>query len=1140
MLSYVYLAVTIPALAVVVGIGGLLAWRRLRAWSIGNQVGLAFGLASGAMLLAVAWPGGVWGQEPPKSPAAEAPASKAAVAPQPAPKTSPAAPKGTVPKDPQQAEPAPSKAAPATAAFRDWRQNRYVKLGVALGAIVLPFVLASYLASRWRMPDYFGKIALILFSLLASVAIVVMGWPPRLGIDLRGGVILVYEIQESAPQTAALKEEAQMKDRRRRTATGQAVDVDMDKLIAAVSRRVNPGGVKEVTIRPFGAREIEIIIPEADEAEVARTEKIVSSAGNLEFRILANDRDHKSLIERAQASDADRLFDSEGNLLAWWVPVTAGQERSFQSYTEIATRTRTIRGKQRLEILVVKDPFDVTGAYLAQSRTDVDQTGRPCVNFIFNARGGQLFAQLTSRNLPDDVQNFSRKLGIILDNNLYSAPAIRSTISERGEITGDFTRQETEDLVNVLNAGSLPAALSQEPISRLYTGPTLGRDTIERGLNSIIISMTLVFLSVLVYYRFPGVVACLALLMNGIMLLAIMIMIKAAFTLPGLAGFALTLGMAVDANVLIYERMREEAGRGAGLRMTIRNGFNRALSAIVDSNLTTMITAAVLYLIGTDQIRGFAVTLFLGIVLSMFTAIFCARVVFDIAEKQKWISELKMMRALGETHFDFLRHRKLMIGISVVLILIGLVATFDRGVGLLDIDFTGGVSMQVVFDQPQNIAVLRRELRDLPDLVVSDVQVAGERPGRRFVINTSTPPGLDVEDYLNQVKAKLQKVFHGKLSHNQMSVEQLTEIGAEKPSPAKPPTPIKPSSKAQSRSALPSTRLESAAATVAMLAQAGAAQPKAAVPQKAAPAPSQPRDDRTAPAPSSRFAGGSSARLVFAHRITQAALEQVLKERLLKSKLAKIEYLILNKDGQEEESDQVAAEVWNVLLGLPPGQAKGLLAAVKQDIEAEPFFPSSNTIGGAVAESTRVRAIYALLASTVIILVYLWVRFQRVTYGLGAVISIVHDMLITLGFVAISYYLAPFLGFLLIEPFKINLAMMAAFLTIAGYSLNDTIVIFDRIREVRGKAPYVSEEMINLSINQTLSRTLLTGVTSMMVIVILYIVGGGSIHGFAYAMIIGIVTGTYSSIYIASPLLLWISTPAESRPAGSKRTADVS
>jgi SecD/SecF fusion protein len=218
-----------------------------------------------------------------------------------------------------------------------------------------------------------------------------------------------------------------------------------------------------------------------------------------------------------------------------------------------------------------------------------------------------------------------------------------------------------------------------------------------------------------------------------------------------------------------------------------------------------------------------------------------------------------------------------------------------------------------------------------------------------------------------------------------------------------------------------------------------------------------------------------------------------------------------------------------VKIKLPLARANAVFQDVKDELQSRPFFPSSDTIGGEVAKQTRYRAIWALAVSAFFILLYLWVRFQRISYGLGAIVSLVHDVLLTLALVAVSFYLAPVLGFLLIEPFKINIIMLTAFLTIAGYSINDTIVIFDRIREVRGKAPQITPEMINTSINQTLGRTLLTGVTSMMVIVTLYILGGPTIHGFAFAMIIGVITGTYSSIYIASPPLLWLSRKVERR-----------
>ena len=220
---------------------------------------------------------------------------------------------------------------------------------------------------------------------------------------------------------------------------------------------------------------------------------------------------------------------------------------------------------------------------------------------------------------------------------------------------------------------------------------------------------------------------------------------------------------------------------------------------------------------------------------------------------------------------------------------------------------------------------------------------------------------------------------------------------------------------------------------------------------------------------------------------------------------------------------------WNLKIKLPPEKAKVVLAAMQKQVKSEPFFPSSSTIGGAVALGTRWQAVYALVASWTLIIIYLWVRFQGVAFGLAAVIALIHDVLVMLGGIAFSAYLAPYCGFLLITPFKINLPIVAAFLTIIGYSVNDTIVVFDRIREVRGKDPRMTRQMVNDGTNQTLSRTLLTSFTVMLVVFILYVAGSEALHGFAFALMIGVLTGTYSSIYVAAPILLWLIHPKAMR-----------
>ncbi len=428
-----------------------------------------------------------------------------------------------------------------------------------LAVLVVPFVLGNYLAKRWRMPDYFGKITLVLFTFIAGAAICVLGWNSiKLGIDLRGGAILVYEIM-GGDQGAFT---ADASDPAARQSGGGGGGANMEQLIGALRKRIDPGGVKELTIRPLGSRQIEIIIPEVNPDEVARLRRILGSVGTLEFRILATVRrpEYKTLIDQAAALPMNETaLVIGGERVAYWVPVQAGKEEQFVGNPEIGTRTVTRRGKPELQVLVVDDPYDVNGGYLSQARPTQDDKGRLAVGFTFNAAGAERFGSLTAAHLPNRLENFHYLLGIVLDNKLQSAPSIQAAIFNQGIIEGDFTQEAVQEQVDVLNAGALPAALSPEPVSQQEIGPTLGQDTIERGLNSLIFSLILVFAFVLVYYRFAGMVAAFALLMNGVMLLAIMITIKAAFTLPGLAGFALTIAMAVDANVLIFERMREEA-----------------------------------------------------------------------------------------------------------------------------------------------------------------------------------------------------------------------------------------------------------------------------------------------------------------------------------------------------------------------------------------------------------------------------------------------------------------------------------------------------------------------------------------------------------------------------------------------------
>jgi SecD/SecF fusion protein len=722
----------------------------------------------------------------------------------------------------------------------------------------------------------------------------------------------------------------------------------------------------------------------------------------------------------------------------------------------------------RVEVLVVLDRFNVTGGYLSRAASSYDQNLQPCVNFSFNSAGAALFGTLTGQNLPDPANRLESRLGIVLDDTLLSAPTIRSAISGDGQITGSFKQADVEFLVGVLNAGSLPAALHSEPISEQKISPQLGADTIRSGARAMLLATIVVLSFMLAYYRFSGLVADLAVLLNIVLVVALMISVKAAFTLAGLAGLVLSVGMAVDANVLIYERMREETDRGAGLRMAIRNGFQRAFSTIVDSNLTTLITGIVLFAIGTDQLKGFAVTLILGLTLNLFTAVFCSRVLFDLAERNRWITSLNMGRLFGQTDFKFVAWLWPAIIGSTLFILAGMAAAMQRGQGLFDIDFTGGTSVQVAFkpDKSLDIADVRTAVASLPDAAVSAVTSAEGPANLRYKIDTSL---RDDE----QVEKALQEAFPGRLATYSMGFGEITTTKSD--------------------------------------------------------AKKEGEDDKEAVQ-----ALGTVAPLDFPEKINLLTLRSTIKEAFEAEGVGDAPFE-LEAEGMTSRSRPYRN--WALATSLEPDVARRVLERVAKKLNETPVYLSANTIGGKVAGNTKVTAVYALLASLLMIVLYVWLRFQNVAFGLAAVVALIHDVLVTVACLALSKFVAPFMGWALVDDFKISLDVVAALLTIVGFSINDTIVIFDRLRELRGKGQFVTAGMIDKAVNQTLSRTILTSGTAFLATLILYAFGGQGIHAFAFAMLVGIITGSYSTIYIASPIVLWLQNRFGGAPAPASAAA---
>ncbi len=973
-----------------------------------------------------------------------------------------------------------------------WMGREKLILGMMLVLFTVPFLLGWLVSRLLRLPDLAQRIGMVLMAVSLSLAPFAYeelrgkSWTNafHLGIDLAGGTNLVYAINVTEAR-----------------AMGKTVNkATLDKMVEAIKNRVNPSRTIDMTVRSVGTERIEVIVPGADRDLVEQMKNQIIRLGSLEFGILANDIDHRQLIDQARQIPEDQrelfekkrvVVDGESvekqTVVAVWRDAAEGKETDTSRVETRLVKRRDKDGKEAeiLQFLVVQDRPDraVTGKYLTAARAQTDRNGGPCVGFYFNARGAVLFNALTRANLPDPengpTQGFSRRLAILLDNKVYSAPNIQSAISSAGEITGKFTMKEVNELVAVLNAGALEVPLIQTPISEFTISPLLGVDVQQKGLMAIAFSALVVFVFMLVYYRLAGMIADLSLALNLLMVVGSMAFIAATFTLPGLAGIVLTIGMAVDSNVLIYERMREELARGASLRVAIQNGFDKALSAIVDGNVSSLLTAVILYMIGSDLIRGFAVSLFLGLLMSLFSCLYFGHLAFEIIERKRLVKTLKMMQFLPETKIDFLAKQKIAFAVSGLLIAIGMGALLVRGNDNMDIDFSGGQMITFEFVKEQTTLDVRARLeKEFPGVSLEQLSIGDEKPsaegGRRFRMRTTEQKPAALIEGMNRAFADAEHALI-RVTLADFQVNPITD------------------------------KLEVAA---------------------------------------QRFDGGHQVALKFNGAVSEATVIEYVAKELSAVKLngTRTKYesvqLLLAVKGTAAPGDanpnapnvkgghnpKFAEFLLRSTQEIDPADLGAALTAVQSQLAKSPVFEEVNAFDTSVANDTKIDALLAILASLVMIIGYIWFRFEKVYFGFAAVAALAHDVLVTLGCIALGGYLSqtPIGPLLLLDDFKINLNQIACLLTIVGYSLNDTIVIFDRIREIKGKSPRITREMINLSVNQTLSRTLLTALSTFMVVVVLYIAGGEGIHGFAFSMIIGVVTGCYSTVYIANPALLWL------------------
>ncbi|MFH1857021.1 MAG: protein translocase subunit SecD [Candidatus Omnitrophota bacterium] len=706
---------------------------------------------------------------------------------------------------------------------------------------------------------------------LVAVVIGISLWlfyPPKekinLGLDLQGGMHLIIRADiDKLPEDS------------RADAT--------NRVIETLRNRIDAFGVSEPLIQKQGKDKIVIQLPGVTERE--RALQVIKQTAHMEFRLVEDDE------KKIQAA-------VKGN-------VPAGFELKYLDDKP----------------LLVNKKAALTGDSLVNSQPEQSQGGiYPQVSFTLDAKGARQFARLTKENI-------GKRLAIVLDDVIRSAPVIRSEIpSGRGQIEGNFTWSEAADLALILRTGALPVPITIE--EERTVGPNLGRDSIEKGIKAILIGGIAVIIFMTVYYLFAGLIADFALCTNIVIILGALAYFKATLTLPGIAGLILTIGMAVDANVLIFERMREEFRRGKPLRLAVVNGYSKAFSTILDANLTTLLTALILFKVGTGPIRGFAITLSIGIIASMFTALVVTRLIFDVLLLNKKFNKLTFLQFFKETHINFLNKRHIAYVLSAIVLIAGMVSFFHKGIANFGIDFTGGTLEQIRFEKPVELDTVRSLIKD-----------AG------------------------------------------IESAQLQGLGGEK------------------------------------------------------------------------------------------------KEILIKT---------------DEESVAVIKETLD----------KNLADNKFEVLRVE-------HVGPTVGKELRSKAVWAVVFALLGMLVYISFRFEFI-FAVGAIVALFHDALITIGILSLSGR-------------QISLSVVAAVLTIVGYSINDTIVVFDRIREDArlahaGKKDF--QKIVNGAINETLSRTVLTSLTTLMVVLSLFIFGGLAIADFAFTLLIGIIVGTYSSIYVASPILV--------------------
>lgn len=767
----------------------------------------------------------------------------------------------------------------------------------------------------------------------------------------------------------------------------------------------------------------------------------------------------------------------------------------------------------------------------------IDDLGRPAVTFGLDKNGGREMRRLTTPHT-------NQPMAIVLDGEVYTAPNLNSAIGDRGVIQGSFGEAEISYLIRVLAAGSLDARMSSEPISASILGPSIGQDNLVRGLEAVAISVLVVAVIMILYYFGAGIVADISLLINAIMIFGVMALIDGTFTLPGLAGIALTVGMAVDANVLIFERVREEiVNNQEDLRTSLRLGFAKAASAIVDGNITNLIVCFILYNTAATEVKGFALTLSIGVIATLFTSLFVSRVIFALCTDVFKIRRLPMLPTVVpaihrvlEPKIDWVALRIPLLTLSLLLAVGSLVLFFGRGSDVLETEFRGGVSVVMTTRAARDGESASADRENLGRLLVTrgEVESATREIGRdradqpilaelsnatvltvgptledgsatSFQIKVANPPGIDGDANISDtVVNALVDRFGDILAVTRPVDFDAADIEDHSGSTFKLERGTLGESLGRSGAAVPVGEFRGG---VAVLVE-GVSPPItiADVDQRIVRMRNQPD-----------FAESRARRTEVVGLDAVGSLDGVPTYS---------SFIVMVAD-EDVSSLVVDVDTWDRSL------ATQEFDLVKAALLREASLDQVSSFSPKVAENLANTAIVAVILSLLGMLVYIWFRFGSLRYSLCAIMALMFNVSVCLGAIALSVTLGEktFAGVRILDEFRIDLNVVAGLLTIVGYSLNDTIVILDRIRENRGKLSYASREVVNRSINQTFSRTIMTSGTTITSAIILYSLGGTGIRPFAFTFLVGLVAATFSSVAIAAPLT-W------SRRGGSSKSTE--